>query len=287
VSAANRGDQQLSFQHRVQWIPPGFPGSGNILIFNNGTDWGDSSVIEVRPPIGWNGKYLQPGPRQPFGPEKPTWQYNEYRTPGSFFAPFISSAQRLPNGNTLINNGPAGYFFEVTSRGQKVWEYINPTAGAAQGDDAAFGAYRIWRYASNYQGFAGMNLTPGDPLEKYPKTCAVDIKPGQCNNLVYKRFMSSLPVAILGSTNFDVTTIDPRSILFEGFPAAMWYIKDVGKPGNCYGRDGYPDLVLIWDSNVVKTALANASDGAELTLLLTGYSSGGWFLGGEEVSILK
>jgi hypothetical protein len=43
-----------------------------------------------------------------------------------FYSPFISSAQRLPNGNTLIVEGSDGRIFEVTGDHQIVWEYINP-----------------------------------------------------------------------------------------------------------------------------------------------------------------
>ena len=35
--------------------------------------------------------------------------------PSNFFSPRISNVQRLPNGNTLINEGYFGRFFEVTA----------------------------------------------------------------------------------------------------------------------------------------------------------------------------
>jgi hypothetical protein len=43
-----------------------------------------------------------------------------------FYSPFISSAQRLPNGNTLITEGSDGRIFEVTAEHEIVWEYISP-----------------------------------------------------------------------------------------------------------------------------------------------------------------
>jgi hypothetical protein len=43
-----------------------------------------------------------------------------------FYSPFISSAQRLPNGNTLITEGSDGRIFEVTAQHEIVWEYISP-----------------------------------------------------------------------------------------------------------------------------------------------------------------
>jgi len=41
-------------------------------------------------------------------------------------SPRVSNAQRLPNGNTLTNEGSSGRFFEVTAEGDVVWEYVNP-----------------------------------------------------------------------------------------------------------------------------------------------------------------
>ena len=43
-----------------------------------------------------------------------------------FFSPYISGAQRLPNGNTLICEGVHGRIFEVTPARDVVWEYISP-----------------------------------------------------------------------------------------------------------------------------------------------------------------
>jgi hypothetical protein len=44
----------------------------------------------------------------------------------AFFSSFISSARRLPNGNTLIDEGMNGRFFQVTPKGEIVWEYVSP-----------------------------------------------------------------------------------------------------------------------------------------------------------------
>ena len=44
----------------------------------------------------------------------------------NFFSPYISGAQRLANGNTLICEGCHGRIFEVTTACDVVWEYVNP-----------------------------------------------------------------------------------------------------------------------------------------------------------------
>ena len=63
-----------------------------------------------------------------------------------FFSHFISSVQRLPNGNTLINEGNFGRSFEVTTTGEIVWEYVSPYAGPAGRDpDDPVRSNRIYR----------------------------------------------------------------------------------------------------------------------------------------------
>jgi hypothetical protein len=78
----------------------------------------------------------RPGHRsQPDG-NQIVWKYRE-AFPQNFYSDRISNARRLPNGNTLINEGMFGRFFEVTSVGEVVWEYVNPyfgPASAAPGD---------------------------------------------------------------------------------------------------------------------------------------------------------
>jgi hypothetical protein len=98
----------LAQQHDPSQLP-----NGNILIFNNGTRRRNhplvfSEVIEVDPKT-----------------DKIVWRYRD--TPFyNFYSPYISGAQRLPNGNTLITEGNLGRLFEVTTTREVVWEYINP-----------------------------------------------------------------------------------------------------------------------------------------------------------------
>ena len=146
--SGNATDQQLFVQHDAKWIETGLPGEGHILIFNNGQGRPSanySSVDEIAPPISPDGSYvLTTGAA--YGPAAPVWSYTA--TPlADFYAENISGAQRLPNGNTLICQGPDGLFFEVTASGEKVWEY-----------DYAGGVFRVDRYSPDYAGFDGTEL---------------------------------------------------------------------------------------------------------------------------------
>ncbi|MGE4619100.1 MAG: aryl-sulfate sulfotransferase [Planctomycetota bacterium] len=166
-------DQQLFGQHCVEWIPVGFPGEGNLTIFNNGNgrpgpDF--SEVIELETPVNATGGYeLSLG--STFGPAAPLWSYSD-PDPTSFMAGFISGVRRLANGNSLICNGPTGFLFEVTPAEEIVWSYEVPLVGGVpvtQGTSIASGnnLFRTQRFALGHPYLAGLDLTPGPPIEIY------------------------------------------------------------------------------------------------------------------------
>jgi hypothetical protein len=132
--SGSKMDQRLFNQHNAHWIPPGLPGEGHVLVFNNGSGrpGGDSSSVdEIVLPIDSQGQYTRRG-RGPYGPIQPAWSYSA-PTKSDFYSFFISGAQRLPNGNTLICSGASGLVFEVTPGKEVVWKYANPVGGGPGG----------------------------------------------------------------------------------------------------------------------------------------------------------
>ncbi|KYK24203.1 hypothetical protein AYK24_06425 [Thermoplasmatales archaeon SG8-52-4] len=133
--AGTTSDQKLFFHHGSSWVKPGYPGEGNILVFNNGNNRPSgqySSVDEFTPPADSNGEYyLEPG--SAYGPEDYTWSYTA-NPPTSFYANYCGDTLRLKDGNTLICDGVAGKFFEVTPEKNIVWQYINPYPSALWND---------------------------------------------------------------------------------------------------------------------------------------------------------
>lgn len=152
---------QIIGQHHTHMIAKGLPGAGNILLFDNGGMAGYgrqfgligkptypnkvrlySRVIEFDPvtlDLVWEYKRRSPAPGE------------NYR----FFSYYISSAQRLPNGNTLITEGDTARIFEVTPSGDLVWEYLSPyldytydTIGGIFG--CAPDTYRAYRIPYDY-----------------------------------------------------------------------------------------------------------------------------------------
>ena len=125
--SGSRVDQQLFFQHNAHWIPTTIPGEGCILVFNNGGGREPleySSVDEFVPPTDEAGNYIR-RKRSPYGPGSPFRSYTA-RNKTDFASSFISGAQRLPNGNTLVNSGVVGVVFEVTPDKEIVWKFVNP-----------------------------------------------------------------------------------------------------------------------------------------------------------------
>jgi hypothetical protein len=129
------GHEVLGQQHDPQELP-----NGNILIFDNGAHRVDaalnfSRVIEVDRRT-----------------HEIVWEYRD-DPPHAFFSAYISGAQRLPNGNTLITEGAYGRIFEVTPEGETVWEYVSPYFGSwSRIDTSLVGrgqqnpVYRAFRY---------------------------------------------------------------------------------------------------------------------------------------------
>lgn len=175
-------DQKLFVQHDATWIPDGYPGAGNILVFNNGAGRPDgdySSADEIVPPVDGIGNYAYT-PGEAFGPAEAAWSYTA--TPVfDFYSSHISGAQRLVNGNTLVCEGATGRFFEVTQTKDVVWEYVNPVTKdgpLTQGDpltDVENQVFRCTRYGTDYAAFVGRDLTPGDPLEIDPTSVEPEI----------------------------------------------------------------------------------------------------------------
>ena len=129
--AGTSADQTLFNPHGTKFIPDGLPGEGNIILFNNqyGSQFGQdySAVFELELPASFA---LAPGAA--YGPSGPIWTYIA-PNPTDLYSSGLSNAERLPNGNTLVDSGRQdGWLFEVTSAGQKVWEYFNtmPTPNA-------------------------------------------------------------------------------------------------------------------------------------------------------------
>jgi hypothetical protein len=120
--------------HNTHIIPKGLPGEGNILVYDNGgfSGYGPPNDMAPNGIMNMRRAYSRVIEFNPVTKDI-VWEYsaetlkmNELRFGYKEFSPFISSAQRLPNGNTLITEGADGRIIEVTRDLKIVWEYISP-----------------------------------------------------------------------------------------------------------------------------------------------------------------
>ncbi len=199
--SSTNGHQQVFFTHDIQWIRDrevgpeigDLPGNGNLLIFDNGArrlGTTFSSILEINPYDGpmENGRYVSEvdgGYNVPQGgmgmgmglgdgdikSKQIVWSYRP-TLPNSLYSSYISGAQRLSNGNTLVCSGAHGHFFEITSDGEVVWEYVSPVGDRTREDYGIFttmtgdagrafnSTFKCARYEPDYPGLAGKDLTP-------------------------------------------------------------------------------------------------------------------------------
>ena len=194
--------QSLFDQHDAQWIDPGCPGAGNLLIFNNGLGRNYSSVDEIIPPLLTNGLYAIDA-STPYLPTGTTWSYVA-NPPASLYSEAISGVQRLPNGNTLICDGVHGILTEVTAGGETVWRYVCPVVqtgplvqGQAPGlDDRGHqynAVFKVRRYPPNYPGFLGRNLDPVGTVELPSTPAALEIVSATRTTTGFRLEWESLP----------------------------------------------------------------------------------------------
>lgn len=139
---------QIVGPHHAHMIPDGVPGAGDIMIYDNG-GFGGYGERTPTSPYGINNARRDYSRVIQFNPETlaKTWEHSAaamgMREVYKFYSDYVSSAQRLPNGNTLITNGAVGQLQEVTADNEIVWEYISPWYNPAGNFNLIYRAYRV------------------------------------------------------------------------------------------------------------------------------------------------
>jgi hypothetical protein len=143
--------RQIVGQHHAHIIPEGLPGEGNMLVFDNG---GGAGYGTPNPgaPTGIRNALRDYSRVLEFDPTtlEIVWQYTPHEAgliipmnAHVFYSSFVSSAQRLPNGNTLITEGALGRIFEVTPEHDTVWEYLSPYRHKTRDMNLVYRGYRV------------------------------------------------------------------------------------------------------------------------------------------------
>lgn len=111
IAIVDLGAEEVVWASIGIWVKqhqPTLLDDGRILLFDNLGRAGHSRVIELDPETG-----------------TVVWSYGE-RSGEELDSECCGSAQRLPNGNTLISETDRGRALEVTRGGEIVWEFVNP-----------------------------------------------------------------------------------------------------------------------------------------------------------------
>lgn len=160
--AGDDADRKLYYQHDASWLECSGAGELRLLLFNNGgarpggaTSSVEELVLPFDPGLGFRRER-----GHPYGPTAPTWTYADGH---DFFSGFVSGAQRLADGRTLICEGAKGRVFEVTPCGEVVWTFENSFGDGThpadvEGDAPARALFRALRYAPDYPGLVGRDL---------------------------------------------------------------------------------------------------------------------------------
>lgn len=116
----------------------------------------------------------------------------------------------------------------------------------------------------------------------YALIIPLDIKPASCPNPINVKSKGNLPVAILGTWDYDVSQIDPASVRLLDVAPERSNLEDVATPFdpdlsiqtaydcNDWGADGFTDLTLKFDTQKIVDKLGEVNDGDVYLLKLTG-----------------
>ncbi len=258
-------DRTIYGSHKAHWIDIGLDDAAKIMYFNNGNGrpGGSASSIDIiNPPVDdyTTGQYIY-SPGVSFFPAVPEWSYSDENGEG-FYSNFLSGAQRLTNGNTLICSGAEGRFFEITKQQEIVWDYISPVSDGntniSQGDTAVvIGGrsenivFRCTRYEEDFPGFEDKDLTPRDPLEvdfTEPYDCEIftstydpsifqiDIFPNPASEYVTLEIPSNQyqNIRIIKATGQTLETLflkekEQYRLDVSAYPSGIYYIESEGR----------------------------------------------------------
>ncbi len=130
---------------------------------------------------------------------------------------------------------------------------------------------------------------------------AIDIRPGSCPNPFNAKSKGLIPVAIVGSADFDVTQVDLASLGLEGVPIVEGHIEfeDVTEPGDnadcdtCfeaprkYSGDGFLDLIVKFDAQELAAAIGDRDRDECVVLTLIGNMLNGTSVAGSDRVVMK
>jgi hypothetical protein len=126
----------------------------------------------------------------------------------------------------------------------------------------------------------------------------IDIKPGSCPNPINAGGGGTVSVAVVGTTTFNVSNVDPTTVRLVGAGGmatpVRWNREDAAtpyQPAGTLGRndciaangDGIADLVLKFNRDDILAALGPVHDGDVIVVTVTGQQTDGTDFQGTDV----
>jgi len=175
--------RKLFNQHDAKWINQSNLEdlNGSISVYNNNVIPGMTSLGHIIKPI-WDSsnQIYQRNDEELFLPEDYSHEFSHPET-SEGFSGVGSSLQVLKNGNAIMHAATQGRSFELDQSGNLLWEYKLPFRFGArieQGTELMPGqnfVFQLKRYSTDFQGFTGRDLSPGEYLELKPDLKYCDI----------------------------------------------------------------------------------------------------------------
>jgi hypothetical protein len=213
-------NRQLFGQHDVNWIEDNTLGTGVLILFNNGVGRPDSNYSTtdiIIPSIDDNGNYLMSS-NSIYLPDSLINVYCEM----GFFSGRQSSAQRLPNGNTLITSSAEQHIFEINAEGDITWEITSASMDYIN---------KASKYSTDY--FTDVSISE-DFVIRPEKFRLIQNSPNPFNPVTTLRYdlpeQSTVNIII-----YDMLGRQVRTLLNQtqdaGFKSVIWdATNDYGKP---------------------------------------------------------
>jgi len=221
-----------------------------------------------------------------YDPQNRVCSKNECNIPGATFEvdddgnQVVNLTELEPGHYRFVFHGTGDGTVHLTVNGHRNDEIISTVT-----KEFEIMEYEVWESDVLVSSLVGaLTINVEDPTPPPFVSVDIDIKPDSCRNPLNLKSKGVLPVAVLGTQEFDVTTIDPQTILIsregieEGIAPIRYSYQDVATPfeGELCGchdlnGDGYLDLTLKFETQeLIEQLDLNEVAGETISLTISG-----------------
>lgn len=171
---------------------------------------------------------------------------------------------------------------DLDGDGTAEWDWYAEFAQVLVAQQLGDGSWAWDYWGDSVLGTVWALLTLEKSVPKLEIEVPLDVHPGSCPNPFNVTSKGVVPVAVLGTGDFDVTMLDPTTLMLNGVAPLRWSYEDVGTPFlpfigkigpmdcSALGPDGYMDVGLKYDAQALAASLGVVIDRQVVVLRLTG-----------------